>query len=136
MKNRVLAMMLSLTMGISLLAGCGSPKASEPAPAQEEAEAGEEEEASEEAKAEPAAASEDYYIEWANQQWGLSAEEIDEIKAMNLSFAIETPTESEFGYGQMAGSGCTAVEYGEFYFYGRGRNCLPASGRGHGGPQV
>ncbi len=47
--------------------------------------------------------SDGYYIEWAGQQWGLSAEEIEEIKAMNLSFAIETPTESEFGYGQMRG---------------------------------
>lgn len=44
-----------------------------------------------------------YYFEWAGEQWGLSAEEIEEIKAMDLSFAIETPTESEFGYGQMRG---------------------------------
>lgn len=44
-----------------------------------------------------------YYFEWAGEQWGLSAEEIEEVKAMDLSFAIETPTESEFGYGQMRG---------------------------------
>lgn len=44
-----------------------------------------------------------YYFEWAGQQWGLSADEIEKVKAMDLSFAIETPTESEFGYGQMRG---------------------------------
>lgn len=47
--------------------------------------------------------SEGYYFEWAGEQWGLSNEEIDKIKEMDLSFAIETPTESEFGYGQMRG---------------------------------
>ena len=47
--------------------------------------------------------SDGYYFEWAGEQWGLSNEEIDKIKEMDLSFAIETPTESEFGYGQMRG---------------------------------
>lgn len=102
MKNKVLAVVLSMAMSISMLSGCSSgaePAAPAPEP---EAEA-EAEEEPQESEPEEAAAGEDYYIEWADQQWGLSAEEIEQVKALNLSFAIETPTESEFGYGQMRG---------------------------------
>ena len=48
-------------------------------------------------------AADGYYFEWAGEQWGLSSEEIEKVKEMDLSFVIETPTESEFGYGQMRG---------------------------------
>lgn len=44
-----------------------------------------------------------FYIEWAGQQFGLSNEEIEKVKEMNLRFAIEAPTESDFGYGQIRG---------------------------------
>ncbi|MDO4276058.1 MAG: substrate-binding domain-containing protein [Eubacteriales bacterium] len=44
-----------------------------------------------------------FYIEWAGQDFGLSGEEIQKIKDMNLRFAIEAPTESDFGYGQIRG---------------------------------
>jgi len=44
-----------------------------------------------------------YFIEWAGQQFGLTAEEIEKVKAMDLNFAIEVPTESDFGFGQIRG---------------------------------
>ncbi|MBU9726024.1 substrate-binding domain-containing protein [Diplocloster modestus] len=111
--KRITALLMVAMIGVQLT-GCASNSGSGTAPADaaaepaatassEKAEPQDTPKAAEAADKDAASSGDGFYIEWAGQQYGLSADEIKQVKDMGLRFAIEVPTESDFGYGQIRG---------------------------------